>query len=514
MKAPKQILLALGLVLLATGCKNSGSKETIDDKEEQKRPNIIFIMDDQHRWDALGMVNPVVKTPTLDSLARNGIFYRQAVCQAPMCVPSRNSIMFGLYPNQTGVFRNSGGVPDSLMPGKTMAQYFKGAGYETAGFGKTHWGKYKTDTRGFETRYTSEIPEIGGQNMAEMNPEAKARYDAEIAEMGAGEENNLGYLGFTSKLPEEEHRDGWITKKAIEYIKKRKDERPLFFYLSYMKPHAGHNVPEGYEDLYDLDSIEYAKQPPEKYAGKSNNPDFPRNIENYDYSEHSKGVNRREMYVDYWKNASEEEWKLMTMRYYANVTWIDDMMGRTLEALKERGILDNAIIVYTSDHGESLGEHYYRFNKYTLYESSVRVPLIVSGPALPKSVDRNSISDRPTENVDILPTVLELANIKPEKDLPGENLLSPAIREATFSALHEREGEAAFMWRTKNYKLILIFNRKEDVNEYSEKDIIGGEFYDLQKDPNEWNDLYGKEAVSGIQKQFSGELLNFLKEMQ
>lgn len=193
---------------------------------------------------------------------KQGVLFNQAVCQAPMCVPSRNSIMFGLYPNQTGVYRNSDGLPDSALPGKTLAQYLQEAGYETAGFGKTHWGKFKTNTRGFETRYVSEIPEEGAISMLEMNPEAKARYDAEINLMGAGEENNLGYLGFTSKIAEEDHRDAWVTEQTINYIKNREDKRPLFLYLSYMKPHAGHNVPEGYEDLYDLDSITYAQQPP------------------------------------------------------------------------------------------------------------------------------------------------------------------------------------------------------------------------------------------------------------
>jgi arylsulfatase A-like enzyme len=108
------------------------------------------------------------------------------------------------------------------------------------------------------------------------------------------------------------------------------------------------------------------------------------------------------MYVDYWKNASEEEWKLMTMRYYAYVTWIDDMMGRALKALKEKGLLENSIIVYTSDHAEMLGERFYRFNKYNLYEASVRVPLIIAGNALPQSAKINTQVDYPVENIDIL----------------------------------------------------------------------------------------------------------------
>jgi arylsulfatase A-like enzyme len=379
-----------------------------------------------------------------------------------------------------------------------MAQYFKDAGYETAGFGKTHWGKFKTDTRGFDTRYVSEIPEKGAISMAELNPDSKTRYDAEIANMGPGEENNVGYLGFTSKLPEEDHRDGWITKQTINYIENRNDDRPLFLYLSYMKPHAGHNVPKGYEDLYDLDSITFAQQPPWKK----------------DYSPHSEGVNRRELYENYWKNASEKEWKLMTMRYYANVTWIDDMMGRTLKALEKKGLLENSIIVYTSDHGEMLGEHYYRFNKYNLYDPSVKVPMILAGTALPNSVKRNSVNSSPSENIDIMPTLLELANIEPEHDLPGQSLLSSKQRTASFSALHERDSEAAFMWRTNAHKLILVLKRKENVNDYSSEDIITGEFYDLEKDPNEWYDLYNLNDISELQKTYTEQLLEHLKTMK
>lgn len=493
----KHILQVILLSIIILGCKKPKTDQTLDSSIVNERPNIIFLMDDQHRWDALGLVNSQVKTPTLDKLAKEGVFYNQAVCQAPMCVPSRNSLMFGLYPNQTQVYRNSDGLKDEEIPGKTLAQYFKDAGYETAGFGKTHWGKHKTGTRGFETRYVSEIPEEGAISMKDINPEAKARYDAEIGPMGAGEENNLGYLGFTSKLPEEEHRDGWITKQTINYIENRNDERPLFLYLSYMKPHAGHNVPEGYEDLYNLDSIDYAQQPPW----------------NNDYSPHAEGINRRDMYVDYWKNASEKEWKLMTMRYYANVTWIDDMMGRTLKALEEKGVLDNAIIVYTSDHGEMLGEHYYRFNKYNLYDASVKVPMILAGSALPEGVKRNSISSAPTENIDIMPTLLQLVNIKPERDLPGKSLLLSKPRSASFSTLHEREGEAAFMWRTNTHKLILVLKRKENVNDYGSKDIITGEFYDLKEDPNEWLDLYNSNDISELQKTFTQQLLEHLKTM-
>lgn len=462
------------------------------------RPNVIFLMDDQHRWDALGFVNGQVKTPTLDALARSGIFFDQAVCQAPMCVPSRNAMMLGLYPNQTGVLRNRHGIPDDRLPARPLVERFRDAGYQTAGFGKTHWGLV-CSTRGFETRYIAECRERDAVMMIDVAPEAKKRYDAEGKTMGGGEENNLGYLGFTSAVPEEEHRDGWVTNKCLDFVHSNIDsDRPLFLYLSFLKPHAGHNVPAGFEDRYNAEDIPYAKQPPwEK-----------------DVSPHALGVNRRDLYVNYWSRATEEQWRLMTMRYWANCTWIDAMFGRVLDALKQKGVLDNAIIVYCSDHGEMLGERFYRFNKYCLYESSVRVPIILSGSAIHRTL-RGTTDHRPAELVDLYPTLLEAAGLKIPRQAAGLNLLGDRKRPASFCALHERKHEAAFMWRTSDYKLILRMKRRPDDNAslYDRDDIIGGEFYDLAADPQEWHDLYasGSADLGRRRMRMTGELLRFLE---
>jgi len=431
-------------------------------------------MDDQHRWDTLGFVNPDVKTPHLDALARNGVFYDQAVCQAPMCVPSRNAMMLGFYPNQTGIVRNGGGLPDEKLPSLPLAAALQALGYQTAGFGKTHWGLARPSTRGFETRSIAECFEEGAVMMKDLAPQAKAQYDAESRTMGGGEENNLGYLGFTSQVPEPNHRDGWVTDRCLEFIEEGMDPaRPLFLYLSFLKPHAGHNVPAGYEVQYDLSTIRYAQQPPwEK-----------------DVSPHALGINRRDMYVDYWRKATDLQWRQMTLRYRANCTWIDTMFGRALAALKAKGVLDNALIVYCSDHGEMLGERFYRFNKYCLYESSVRVPLLLSGSALPEHL-RGQSDHRPAELVDLYPTLLKVAGSTIPSHTVGLDLLGQQKRVASFCALHERQDEAAFMWRTHATKLILCMRRKSDASQYDATDIIGGEFYDLQTDPQEWRNLY------------------------
>ena len=484
-------ILLSGTVMIFNCC--SSSVET----KNKKRPNIIFLMDDQHRWDALGVENPEVITPTLDELAKTGVRFTQAVCQAPMCIASRNSMMFGLYANQTGVLRNGKGIPDDKLPIPPLAQLFADAGYETAGFGKTHWG-VRCSTRGFETRYAAEVFEEGAIMMKDLDPEAKQRYAEETADYGPGEEDPAGYIGETSKLPEREHRDGWVTEKCLDYIKNREDERPLFLYLSFLKPHAGHNVPEGFENNYNLDNIKYAEQPPW----------------DKDISPHAGGINRRNLYEGFWKDATEQQWKEMTMRYYANCTWIDDMFGRELTALEEKGLLENSIIIYVSDHGEMLGERYYRFNKYCLYDASVRVPIIISGSALPKEF-RSKEDARPAELVDVYPTLLKAAGIEVPEKAAGINLLDKEqTREASFCALHEREDEASFMVRTENHKLILCFARKEDASTYTKADITGGEFYDLKTDPKEWNDLYDDNNITELKSEMTDLMMAKLSTME
>ena len=205
------------------------------------------------------------------------------------------------------------------------------------------------------------------------------------------------------------------------------------------------------------------------------------------------------------------QWNKMTMRYYANCTWIDDMFGRVLESLEQKNLLQNALIIFVSDHGEMLGERYYRFNKYCLYESSVRVPMILSGTALPEGL-QGKVDQRPAELVDLYPTLLNAAGIDIPEIAAGVDLINDSHqRTANFCGLHERADEAAFMWRTLENKLILQMKRKEDASQYLSSDIIGGELYDLTKDPQEWNNLYDNEGYSELTTHMTGELMDHLK---
>jgi arylsulfatase A-like enzyme len=463
-----------------------------------KRPNIIFLMDDQRRWDALGRLDPTIKTPALDRLAKDGILFDQAVCQAPMCVPSRHSMMLGLYPHQLGILSNGPGLRDEQLPCDPLPELLRKAGYQTAGFGKTHWLAAGASTRGFEVRYSSTDGEKGAIMMSKENPAGFKRYNEEVEPYGDGEEWPAGYLGRTSQLPEADHRDGWTFNRCLDFLDQGRDEkRPLFLYLSFLKPHAGANVPAGYEELYDLAAMPVPEQPLLEQVEPC----------------HATGSDRQEMYRTFWSKATKEQWQQMVLRYRANCSWIDSMFGRVMDKLRTKGLLENCLIVYVSDHGEMLGERFYRFNKYCLYDASARVPLILSGTAVP-AAKKGTIDHRMAEEVDIYPTIARIAGIPEIHDKPGENLLGPSARKAGFCEYSDRPAGVAFMWRTRERKLILTFP-KEVVGQGAVQlaDITAGEFYNLKADPKEWHNLYAQAESRTVREQMSRDLIAHLNEV-
>ncbi|MBQ3080409.1 MAG: sulfatase-like hydrolase/transferase [Clostridia bacterium] len=473
------------------------------------RPNIIFIMTDQQRYDAVGKRNPNVITPAIDRLIEEGVLFSEATAPCPMCVPCRNSMMFGLYPSQTGVRTNSGCMLDeSRLPGIPLPQILKDAGYFTAGFGKTHWNHTQKGVpgsrRGFDVRAegqprNSVLVEEGAVMMDDEDPDGLAAYFSETRAFGSGEENALGYIGMTSALDIESHRDGFISKKCLEFIKSyEKGEKPLFLYLSFIKPHAGFNIPKQFEDMYDIDAIPDLPQPP-----WDQEPDTHIRAQ-MDVCEslHTRHYELKEV----WEKLSPVQRKKTTLRYWANCTFMDYLIGQNLDAMRKNGILDNALIVFVSDHGDMMGERDHRFSKYCLFESSVRVPLVLSGSYLDKAL-RGTRDERPASLIDIVPTLRNAASLAPDPRLSGLDLLSGRMRTGAFSEFHgggadRNQPAPAWMWRTKEYKLILY--REGPVFEDGE---IKGELYDLINDPNEWTNLFYDEKYIKIRLKLTEEML-------
>lgn len=491
-----------------------------------KRENILFLMTDQHRWDALGVENPLVKTPNLDRLARSGIRYRQAVCNAPMCVPSRYSMMLGLYPSQCGVRHNTQCIPrDDDLPVPSFAERLHELGYQTAGFGKTHWflgeryikPETKTQpssTRGFEVKAQARPADPFTRNpgatvMEEDAPEYFNLHAAETRAFGPGGENLLGYKGLTSQLPPGAHREGWLTKQALDFLSSGRDRsRPLFLYLSYDFPHAGFNVPAEFEALYNLDDIPEAEEPP--WEGR-----LP--------EEHTPTAMR----IPQWYDLSSEERRRGILRYYAACSYVDAQFGKVIDSLEREGELENTNVIFASDHGEMLGERHGQFKKYCLYESSVRVPLILSGPGVPLA-RMGTVDARAAELVDVLPTLLDLAGGCVPTELPGESLLRPAERPAAFAEMHGTGYDLppgippsdwknhtciqiapAYMWRSEEWKLILYLPGplEKAANRLLS---VRGELYHLTEDPHEWHNLYDASDQRERREQMTRELLFYL----
>jgi len=475
-------------------------------QQDRRRPNILFLMADQYRWDAIGGVNPLVKTPNLDALASRGVRFGRATVNAPMCMPSRYSMMTGLYPSQVGVRHNGQMCPtDADLPAPVLAQRLREVGYQTAGFGKTHWylGEdlapnipVKTSTRGFEVRAQRNTDEPGrvepgAAQMGHERPEAYAALTAETRPYGSGE-TVAAYKGFTSSVPPEKHSEAWLTDKALEFLGGGRDEgSPFFLYLSFDYPHAPFNVPPGYEALYDLEEM---PAPPEVPAGAS-------------LAGHA-GAQWK--HWDRWlRETSERGRRMSTLRYYALCSYVDAQFGRVLRRLEEMGEAENTFVIFTSDHGEMLGERR-RFSKYCLYEGSVRVPLILAGPDTPSHL-RGTMDDRPAELVDVLPTLLSVAGEPTQREFPGTSLLAEPARSGSFSEMHgtgyeEVQQAPAYMWRTRDWKLI-TYLPGDAADATSRVGEAMGELYDLRADPLEVVNLYEDPGHLSVRERLTGELL-------
>jgi len=208
-----------------------------------------------------------------------------------------------------------------------------------------------------------------------------------------------------------------------------------------------------------------------------------------------------------------EERRMATLRYFALVTAVDDLIGRVVARLRATGAWEHTLVVFTSDHGEMLGDRNHRFSKFCLYEGSVRVPLILSGGQISPD-SRGRCDERYAELVDLVPTLLSAASIPPSSELPGLDLLSERRRQGAFAEFHGSGYEKnqlgpIFMWRTSRWKLILqIPGLAADAVERI--DQAQGELYDLANDPVELRNLYEDPASSAVREQMTRDLLMHL----
>ncbi|MBM3525729.1 MAG: sulfatase [Alphaproteobacteria bacterium] len=393
--------------------------------------NLLFFLSDNHaRTMARCYGHPVVKTPVLDSLAASGTRFANAYSASPICCPARAALATGRYPHQTRYWDNA-----IVYDGRVASwmHRMREAGYETAAVGKLHF-RSTEDDNGFDQEIAPMhiLNGKGGVSMllrwSDEEPVNKGQWELYLEKSGVGSTHYQEY-------------DIDISDRAIAWLeaKARRSGKPWALFVSYVSSHPPFTVPQRLWDLYDEASMP-----------------LPIGYRPEERSEHPADRHLRTK-MGFKAMTDPAALRRIARAYCALTTHLDEQIGRVLGTAERLGLRDGARIVYTSDHGESLGAHGL-FGKYCLYDESIGVPLLLSGPDVP----RGAVVDEPVSDVDLFPTLVEGAGgrMKPEDaDIGGESLwpiLAGGKRKrpvfAEYHAAGSRHG--MFMLRRGNEKLI------------------------------------------------------------
>ncbi len=485
------IIIFIFLAILAYSCSGERKNKLLFKRTDKSRPrNVIFILSDDHRYDFMGFTGkvPWLETPNMDQLAKDGIYCRNAFVSTALSSPSRASILTGLYAHTHKVVDNSAPEPENIV---YFPEYIQAAGYQTAFFGKWHMGSVKDDPRRGFDHWES----FKGQGDY-YNPALNIN----------GERITFGDSAYITDL---------LTDHAIQWLKDRKSDRPFFLYLSHKAVHAEFSPAKRHRGKYAGKKIEYPPsfnitkpEEPESVGmhnkpGNEGNPDYnygsgriPDWVKEQRFSWHG---------VDYMYNG-EMDFETFYRNYCETLSGIDESLGAIINYLKEQDIYKSTLIIYMGDNGFSFGEHGL-IDKRHFYEESAKVPLLVSCPELFKG---GRTEDRMIQNIDIAPSILEIFGISRPghmqgmsfiKLLRGENI---KWRDKVFYEYYWEENfpqtPTTFGIRSGRYKYIKYWGIW-DTNE----------FYDLENDPWEMNNLIASPFHQHIIKKMADELYTWLE---
>ena len=451
--------------------------------QQKEKPNVLFIISDDLTATAVSSYeNKACSTPNIDQLASEGVRYTRAYTQYPVCGPSRASFMSGYYPNATKTFGYVSGRKNIGPNRKTWSQLFKDNGYYTARVSKIyHMGvpidiekgaNGQDDEASWDERFNSQGDEWRTKGEAELvqgNPDGTIeRKGGNVMTIVKAEGDDLV------------HSDGKTAKKASELIRKHKGE-PFFLAVGFVRPHVPFVAPKAYFSPYPHDEVVM----PKKMKGDWD--DIPKRGINYVTSVNGK--------------MSLEQEKKAVVAYYASVSFMDAQVGKVLKTLKEEGLEDNTIVVFTSDHGFHLGEHNF-WMKVSLHEESVRVPMIIKVPGKEAAVCNSFV-----ELLDLYPTISELAGLKTSKYLQGKSLvktLDKPKKKVRALAFCVTQGGKSFLLRTDKWAYI----------QYNEDASAGMELFDMENDPKQYTNLAQKMEYSKVVADFKKKLKNKLKKIR
>ena len=511
------------------------------------RPNFLFIITDQHRADHLGCYgNPVVRTPNIDGLAATGTRFERFYTATPICMPNRATLMTGRMPSLHGARHN--GIPLSLRA-TTFVDVLAAAGYHTALIGKCHLQSIKEDLPviGMPERDPQRLPVPEGLREAWKGDDG--RYDQELPATWSRDpefEPVLPYYGFRhmelaikhadqvvghydrwlrarhpdpdslrgvehqlpgndyrapqawrTRMPEELYPTTYVEERTLAFLEAHASsgrQRPFFLQCSFPDPHHAFTPPGRYWDMYHPEQVAL---PASFHPGE--NP-VPRHLREL-YEERDRGGSDRNGMRTF--AITEPEAREAIALTYGMITMIDDAVGRIRERLRGLGLADDTVVVFTSDHGDFMGDHQLLLKGALHYQGLVRVPLIWTDPsAAARDVVNRSLCNAP----DLPSTILHRAGLEEPNGMQGTSLLpAPEGADTGHDSLlieeHQRRGHMGF---DHNFRARTLITRDRRLTLYEGADW--GELYDLENDPHEMRNLWDDD---GSRKQ-RGELMEVL----
>ena len=489
-----------------------GQTQDRSDLSSTSRPNIVFIMSDDHAVSAVSAYKDwlaqLAPTPNIDRIAENGMLMTKTFNTNSICGPSRASILTGKYSHVNGFFKNEkGGDFDGRQ--MTFPKLFQKAGYQTAVIGKWHLG---TNPTGFD--YSKVMINWGGQGTY-FNPVFL--------------EN-----GRDTIVERKRHSTAQVAHDALKWLDEdRNKDKPFMLMYQFKAPHRPWEPAEEFQSLFNDGDFPHPPNFNDDYDGRKAAKDQWMEIESHMNRRDLKiappnGLTKREL-NDYYAYGNQgqfwtpsdtlqgkalKNWKYQTYikDYLRCVAGVDKAVGQMLDYLESSGLAENTIIIYTSDQGFYLGEHGW-FDKRWMYEESFRMPFMISYPKLiqPKTTNSNLLL-----NIDFAPTMLELAGISIPEDMQGTsfvsqlNLESSDIRDAVYYHYYEYPKwhmvQPHYGIRTNRFKLIHFYYSMDE-----------WELYDLDKDPNEMNNLYEnakyKKLIKHLKKKLKALQIKYKDDM-
>lgn len=456
---------------------------------EAKRPNVLFIMSDDLN-NMLGCYgDPLAKTPNIDKLAARGVRFERAYCAFPLCGPSRNSLLTGLYPNSTGILANAQIFRQTIPSQPSMPQAFRTAGYFAARIGKLYHYNVPNSIG------TNGHDDPGSWEM-ELNPAGVDRLEEEphITTLTPGQFG--GTLSwYASPKSDAYHTDGIMADDAewvLERCAKRRD-RPFFLAVGFFRPHTPYVSPQRYFEMHPESSM------PVVTGVKEDQADLPAP---------ALGSHKKEQ-----DKLTDDLRRQCRQGYNASISFMDAQVGRVIAALDRLGLADDTIIVFTSDHGYHMGEHGL-WQKMSLFEESARVPLLIVAP---QTAVKGGVAKSPVSLTDVFPTLASLCDVPAPSNLQGQTLV-PMLKDPSFVgrgwALTQvsRGGGPLRAAVTTNVssegRRFFGYSLRTPRWRYTEWDegALGRELYDHDADPRELTNLAHKPEHAATVAELSRQL--------